>query len=188
MWTFMPALTAYHLLVLPCVFALGPVIFQRELGGAGPWAIVVASFGIGTLIGGVISLRVKPARPMLAAAVAFMVCACQPIIVAYGGSLPVIVGLELIAGVAVTFAWTLWDTTLGREIPPHALSRVTSLDWFTTAGVLPIGYAVVGWATGLLGTRATMLVASLVVIGLCAAAVAVGDVRHLRRTQESVAS
>ena len=37
-----------------------------------------------------------------------------------------------------------WETTLGRLIPPHALSRVTSLDWFTTVGLMPLGYAVAG--------------------------------------------
>ena len=77
---------------------------------------------------------------------------------------------------------------LGREIPPHALARVTSLDWFTTAGALPVGYAVVAWLAGLLGTRTTMLVSGLAVIGLCAASLATGDVRRLRRAQESVAS
>ena len=32
MWSFMPALSAYHLIALPCVLALGPVIADRELG------------------------------------------------------------------------------------------------------------------------------------------------------------
>src|SRR5215217_5724961 len=47
MWTFMPALTTYHLIALPCVLALGPVIADRELGGAGAWAVIVTCFGVG---------------------------------------------------------------------------------------------------------------------------------------------
>jgi MFS family permease len=192
----MPTLTTYHLLALPCVFVLGPVIAQRDLGGAGAWATIAACFGVGTVVGGLVALRLEPRRPMLACAVAFLGCACQPIIVAYGGSTGAIAGLQLVAGVAVSFGWTLWDTTLGQEIPPHALARVTSLDFFTTTGALPLGYALVAWMAGTLGTRSTMLVSGLVVIALCLGALAVGDVRRLRRLrrlrphapQESIAS
>ena len=53
MWTFMPALTAYHLIALPCVLALGPVIADRELGGAGSWAVIVTCFGAGTILGAI---------------------------------------------------------------------------------------------------------------------------------------
>ena len=60
MWTFMPALTAYHLIALPCVLALGPVIADRELGGAGSWAVIVTCFGAGTILGAI--ARAAPAR------------------------------------------------------------------------------------------------------------------------------
>ena len=107
MWTFMPALSAYHLVALPCVLALGPVIADRDLGG-------------------------------------------------------------------VSAGFTLWETTLGREIPPEALSRVTSLDWFTTAGLRPLGFAAVAAVAAAGGTRATMLVASLVVLALLCVALVGG--------------
>jgi hypothetical protein len=84
-----------------------------------------------------------------------------------------------VAGVAVSYGFTLWDTSLGREIPPHALSRVTSLDWFTTTGLMPIGFAVVAPAAELFGTRTTMLACGVTVIALFATALAVGDVRRL---------
>jgi hypothetical protein len=66
-----------------------------------------------------------------------------------------------------------------REIPPAALSRVTSLDWFTTTGLMPIGFALVAPAAQLLGTRTTMLVSSLIVLALFLGALAAGDVRRL---------
>ena len=62
MWTFMPALTAYHLIALPGVLALGPVIADRELGGAGAWAVIVTCFGVGTILGAVAALRLRAAR------------------------------------------------------------------------------------------------------------------------------
>jgi hypothetical protein len=91
-----------------------------------------------------------------------------------------IAALQLLAGIAVAYGFTLWDTSLGREIPPQALSRVVSLDWFTTTGAMPVGFAVIAPIASLLGTRTTMLVSGLAVIALCAVALAVGDVRRLQ--------
>ncbi len=180
MWTFMPAFSAYHLLALPGVLALGPVIADRELNGASSWAAIVTAFGIGTLLGNTIALRTRPRHPMLGATVAFMVAACQAPIIAYGSSTVVIAALELVAGIAVALGFTLWETSLGREIPPQALSRVTSLDWFTTTGAMPLGFALVAPAAHLFGTQETMLACGLIVIVLCAGALAAGDVRRLR--------
>ena len=42
---------------------------------------------------------------------------------------------------AVAIGFALWETALGRLIPASALSRVTSLDRFTTVGLMPVGYA-----------------------------------------------
>lgn len=180
MWTFMPALTTYHLIALPCVLALGPVIAARELGGAASWAAIVTCFGIGTIIGAVLSLRLRVQRPMLVCVLCFLAAACQPVIIGFAGSTEAIAAFELLAGIGVSAGFTLWETTLGREIPPAALSRVTSLDWFTTAGAMPLGFAAVAAVAAALGTRTTMLSASLAVLALLAAALAAGDVRRLR--------
>jgi MFS family permease len=179
MWTFMPAFTAYHLLALPCVLALGPVIADRDLSGASSWALISTTFGIGTIAGSILVLRAKPRHPMYGATLAFMIAACQSPIIAFGGSTIVIAALQLVAGIAVAYGFTLWDTSLGREIPPHALGRVTSLDWFTTTGAMPIGFAVVAPAAQLLGTQETMAAAGAIVIALLLAALAAGDVRRL---------
>jgi MFS family permease len=192
MWTFMPAMAAYHLIALPGVLALGPVIADRDLGGAGAWGIITSAFGIGTIIGNGIALRVQPSRPMFVAALATAIASTQPIIIALGGTTAVIAGLELLAGIAVSFAFGQWETTLGREIPEHALARVTSLDYFSSAGVMPLGFVLVGPVAGLAGTVPTMVVSGLLVLGLSVAAALVPDIRHLpRRTsapQESMAS
>jgi hypothetical protein len=192
MWSFMPVMGAYHLIALPGVLALGPVIANRDLGGATAWGIITSAFGIGTIIGNGIALRVQPSRPMFVATVATAVASTQPIIIALGGSTPVIAGLELLAGIAVSFAFGQWETTLGREIPQHALARVTSLDYFSSAGVMPLGFALVGPVAALAGAVPTMVVSGLVVVVLSAAAATVPDIRQLRRgpaaAQESMAS
>ena len=188
MWSFMPALTAYHLIALPCVLALGPVIADQRLAGAASWAAITVGFGVGTILGGILSLRVEFQRPMLACVLCFVGASCQPIIIGFAGSTTAIAGFELLAGIAVSAGFTQWETTLGREIPAQALSRVTSLDWFTTAGTMPLGFAAVAGVAAAIGTQTTMLVSALVVIALCGAALAMGDVTRLRRREAAILS
>jgi MFS family permease len=183
---FMPGFSAYHLVALPCVLALGAVLAAEELGGAGSWAIITSSFGLGTIAGSAIGLRWKPRRPIRASAVAFLGAACQPAIIALAGSTAAIAAFEALAGVAVAIGFAQWETTLGRLIPGQALSRVTSLDWFTTVGVMPLGYALAGPVAEAAGLHETMVAASVVTVALFAAALAVRDVREL--PQESMAS
>jgi hypothetical protein len=183
---FMPAFSAYHLIALPCVLGLGAVLADEELGGAGAWAIITSCFGAGTILGSAIGLRWKPGRPMLAAALAFVGASAQPAIIALAGSTAAIAAFEALAGIAVAIGFAQWETTLGRLIPGGALSRVTSLDWFTTVGLMPLGYALAGPIADAAGLHETMVAASVLCVVLFAVALAVPDVRAVR--QESIAS
>ena len=183
---FMPAFSAYHLVALPCLLALGAVLADQELGGAGAWAIITSSFGAGTIVGSAIGLRWKPHRPMLAASLAFIGASAQPAIIALAGSTAAIAAFEALAGVAVAIGFAQWETTLGRLIPGQALSRVTSLDWFTTVGLMPLGYAVAGPIADAVGLHETMVGAAALTAALFCVALAMRDVRGV--TQESIAS
>ena len=175
--SFLGVLGAYHLIALPCVLALGPVVAERELGGASSWAVIVTMFGIGSIVGAAIGLRASPRRPMVACAVAFLGAACQPAIIAGAGSTLAIGAFELLAGICVAYGFTTWETTLGREVPARALSRVTSFDWFTSVGLMPLGYALVGPVADAVGLDPTMFAATALVGTLALAALLVRDVR-----------
>jgi len=186
MLAFMPPFSAYHFIALPCVLALGAVLANEELGGAGSWAIITSCFGAGTIAGSILGLRWKPPHPMLAATLAFVGAACQPAIIALAGSTAAIAAFEAAAGVAVAIGFTQWETTLGRLIPGRALSRVTSLDWFTTVGLMPLGYAVAGPLADTFGLHETMVGATIITGAMFLGALAVREIRTL--PQESMAS
>lgn len=183
MWVFMIVIGGYHLIALPCVLALGPLVADRELDGASSWAIIVALFGVGAVLGSALALRLKPRRPMVVCGVAFLGAACQPAIIAGAGSTLLIGGLELLAGICVAYGFTLWETTLGREVPPHALSRVTSFDWFTAVGMMPIGYALVGPLADAVGLHPIMFAATAIMVCLAAVSITLPGVRGLEDTR-----
>ena len=86
--------------------------------------------------------------------------------------------LEVLAGICVTGAFTLWDTSLQEHIPDHALSRVSSYDYLTSVGLIPVGNIVAGLISGVVGLRPSLI--GMSAIGMVIAAV-VASARAVRR-------
>jgi MFS family permease len=184
-WTGLIALAAYHVIVLPAVFVLGPILSERELNGASSWAIIVAGFGVGSVIGQVLIYRLPFRRPMRASMIGFVIASSQAAIIGSGLPVAAIAALEALTGVAVSIAFTLWETSLQQHIPSRALSRVSSYDFTASAGLMPIGLALAGPISDSIGLHTTLRLMSLVGIASALACLAVPAVRELARPEES---
>jgi len=174
---------AYHAIVLPAVFVLGPVTVSDRLGGAGAWAAVVVSFGIGSILGDVVLLRYRPPHALRVAGLALVVASCQAAV--YGSGLG-IVGtcvLQCLAGVGVTMFFTLWEVSLQEHIPGEALSRVSSFDYLAATALMPVGTALAGPIAEAAGTQTTLLAMSGLGIASALAFLAVPGVRSLPRVE-----
>src|SRR4051794_10092319 len=135
------AMASYHVFVLPAVFVLGPALAERELDGASSWATIVACWGIGTAVGNLVAFRVSIRRPVMVAALALVGASAQGVILGSGLGTAGIAALELVAGVASSLFFTLWDTSIQEQVPPHAISRVSSYDFSVSLGLMPLGMA-----------------------------------------------
>jgi MFS family permease len=120
------AMSSYHVFVLPAVFVLGPALAERELDGASSWATIVACFGVGSIIGNVLAMRLPLPRPVFMAAVALVGASTQAVIIGSGLGTAGIAALELLAGICVALFFTLWDLSIQEQIPPRAESRVSA--------------------------------------------------------------
>jgi hypothetical protein len=174
-------MSAYHVFVLPAVFVLGPALAKRELGGASSWAIIVACFGVGSVVGNVVALRLPLPRPVFMAAVALVGASTQALIIGSGLGTAGIAGLELLAGICVALFFTLWDLSIQEQIPPRAVSRVSAYDFTVSMGLMPLGMAVCGPLADAIGLHATLRWMSAVGIVSALAWLAQPSVRSLRR-------
>lgn len=175
------SLLAYHVIVLPAIFVLGPVLADDSLGGPRAWAVIVSAFGAGGVAGNLLLLRWRPSRPMLMSLSFLIVASTQAAIIGSGLPLAAIAGLEALAGVAVAGFFTLWETSLQEQIPEHALSRVSSYDFLVSVGSLPLGAALAGPVSEAVGLRTTMLGMTVLGIAFTLACLSVPGVRALRR-------
>jgi MFS family permease len=180
-WSMLLGLASYHAIVLPSVFALGPVLAERDLGGPGAWALISGGFGVGSILGQLLLLRWRPVRPVRASAACLVFASMQAAIIGSGLPVPAIAALEAGAAVAVQAYFTLWETSIQEQIPAGAVSRVGSYDYFAATGMLPLGTAVTSAIGAAVGLRPTLIAMSVVGVAAALAVLSVPSVRHLRR-------
>src|SRR4029079_2880658 len=85
-----------------------------------------------------------PAYALRVGALMLVGASCQAAII--GSHLPVggVGLLEPLTGIFVTGTFTLWETSLGEHIPAGSLSRVSSYDYLSSTGMIPLGNVPVG--------------------------------------------
>jgi predicted MFS family arabinose efflux permease len=159
---------------------LGPQIARQHLGGAGAWAAFGVAFGVGGLLGGAAVLSFKPHRPIATAGLLWTLVALPQFALALIAPRPVVILGAFAAGLGITTGNVLWETTLQRRIPPAALSRVSSYDWLGSLVLFPVGLAVAGPLSALLGIETTLLVSAVCIVGSGLLIAALPAVRAVR--------
>ena len=157
LWATVAGSSLYLLAVIAPLMVLGPVVADRELGGAGAWGAIAAAIGLGTLAGSVAAGRVRPARPILVVAVLLAGPAFTAVALALVLPVPAIAVLGFVAGATEGFMEVVWITALQERIPVAALSRVSSYDTLGSFVFMPVGFALAGPVAAVAGTGPTLL-------------------------------
>jgi len=186
--SFLGGMASYHAIVLPAIFVLGPVLAADELNGAGSWAIITAGFGVGCVLGDLLLLRWRPRFALRVASLMLIGASCQAAFIGSGFGEWTIAGLEVLAGICVTGTFTLWETSLQEHVPDRALSRVSSYDYLTSAGVIPLGNLVIGFVTVAIGLHHALFAMTTVGVTVAVAVASVPAVRHLPRAATAAAA
>ncbi|MEV4474233.1 MFS transporter [Nonomuraea sp. NPDC049504] len=162
---------------------LGPLMAKESLGGPAAWSAFLTGEAVGTIVGVLVSLRVRPRRPILVAVLLCLPTALPYVTLGVGAPLWAIVGAAFVLGVCFDVFGVLWQTTMQREVPPEALSRVSSYDVLGSLMFGPIGLLLAGPAAAVFGTQQALLgCAALVLLSTLAALLSPG-VRNLRAPQ-----
>jgi MFS family permease len=179
LWVIVAQWSLLCLLVFPAYMVLGAVVADRDLGGARSWGLILAGEGFGAVAGALVMLRLELRRPLVVGVAGAASFALPLIALATGMPVGVVAAASVVTGFCVQMFATVWDTAMQRHVEPEALARVSSYDWFGTVGTLPIGYALVGPLSSLLGIDGALWLAALVWAAASAAVLTVPSVRHL---------
>ena len=139
--------------------ALGPIVADRDLGGAAVWGTVLGAVGVGALAGSLVATRARPRRPLLFVAALEGLFGLPLAFLAAGVPAAVLAIGAFLSGVGMMLGNSVWESTLQRHIPADSLSRVSSYDWFGSFAFYPLGLALWGSVAGAIGLHTTLWLA-----------------------------
>jgi MFS family permease len=165
---------------------LGPVASKRYYHGAGAWAAVATAAAVGSVLAGLLAIRLKPRYPLRVAVLAGLMTGFPALAFAASLPVPVIAVAALLDGAGLVVFESLWQTSVQRHIPDEMLSRASSYDYVGSFAAVPVGLAVAGPVIGILGLRPELLVAGGLSVLLPAGMLLFPSVRNLRDIPDPV--
>ncbi|MBO3749382.1 MFS transporter [Streptosporangiaceae bacterium NEAU-GS5] len=162
---------------------LGPVEAVNRLGGPAVWGLVLACGGAGAMLGGLITLWLRPYRPLRAAVLAVTLFPAPILALALGLPAFGVAAAALAGGCGLIVFNTLWETTLQQSIPQDRLSRVSAYEWFGSYACNPIGLLLVPAVSARAGHQAVLWASGTAMVALAASLFLVPEVRAQVREQ-----
>jgi len=142
---------------------LAPLIVKKHYGGAAQYGLVGSMFGIGLVLGGVITLRWRPSRPLLVSCICAAPFGIGTWMLAFLVPFPVLLAAQVLAGTGLAIHLALWFTVFQQQVPEHARARVSSYDALGSFVLIPLGTVAVGPLAGWIGVRTTLFAAGVVI-------------------------
>jgi MFS family permease len=184
LWKAVALVCVSNLMAAP-YFVFGPVIAKDSLGGPGAWGVILAAGSVGWVIGGLVSARYRPARPMLACELAALLWPLLTVpVLAFHPSVAAVAVAASVGGAGIAMGLTYWFTTLQSKVPAESLSRVSSYDDLGSFVFNPLGFAIAGPIGASIGITATLIASAVVSASAGLAAIATPSIRRLRLDPE----
>jgi MFS family permease len=156
LWIDTVAGALFNLLTWGPYLVLGPVLARDYLGGASAWGAILACYGGGATLGGLLVLGRRPRRPLLVGTLANLGYPLPPLALALHLPALAVAAGALVAGLGSALGSALWATVTQQRVPARALSRVGA---FTMVGAFafgPVALAAAGPVAAAVGARAVL--------------------------------
>ena len=185
LWAIVLEFTAMTAVTSGTINVLGPVVAHTRLGGARSWGLILAAYGVGAVLGGLVMIRFRPRRMLLVASIGAGVFAVLLFALAVPLTVPLVMAAAAIVGISSEVFLVNWVTTMQQEIPHDLLSRLSSFDAIGSFALAPVGVAAAGPLAAAFGISAVLVAGGLLIVLLTLAVLLVPEVRQLRRRTPS---
>jgi MFS family permease len=129
---------------------LPKLVEQAWHGGVGSYGLLFTLQGVGMLVGSIVVGQTAPTRRR--GTKIYWLFTINSAFAALIGLSPwygAAAALQVGRGFCIGYAITLWETMLMQRVPQQMLSRVISMDWFGSIGLLPLGLGIWAGLSGL---------------------------------------
>ncbi|MFD5563377.1 MFS transporter [Kitasatospora griseola] len=167
----------------PLTPLLGSLVVPAH--GATVFGVLNGMFGAGTVIGGLIAIRLKPVRPLAAGAFAVLVFPLQQFALAFDLPWPVLGAAMLVSGIGISFWGVMWATSVQTQVPGEVLNRIHAYEVAGSVCMFPLGSALAGPAMEAFGAQHVLVVGGIVTVLTAAALLLSPPIRGLRRVPDA---
>ena len=178
-WVTVLSATQFLMMALAPLFVLGPSVAKQQYGSIGVFGVILVAFGAGSLAGGIVGLRWRPRKPLVVGLALCAIWPCVGIAMALGAPRGSVYLIAAGGSFGTALFEIFWSTLLAQEIPPQALSRVSSFDWMGSLALLPVGYALAGPIGAAFGAREVLVVFGVITVLASFAALLPRETREL---------
>ncbi len=149
------------MVVLAAETVLLPIVSRREFGTDTAYVLSAVAFSVGSIISALLCVKIKVKHEGYVSIFVWMFIIIAPLALAFPVSEVFIVIAYLLAGFSVGPWEAWWSAAVQREVPRHLLGRVFSIDHMGSAGLMPVGMALIGPAVALFGEKELLIGASI---------------------------
>ncbi|WP_239114802.1 MFS transporter [Planotetraspora kaengkrachanensis] len=180
MWAVILVWAVYGVVVFGPLVPLGASLVTEDLGRSA-YGWMMSAVGAGTILGGMIAMYVRPARPLATGAVVMTAFFLEPLVVATRMPAGVMAAGFALAGSAWAFWSVMWATSIQTKVAPDVLNRVTAYEVGGSVLSMPIGQALSGPVSERVGADHVLLFGFGVGLAGIAVLLSVPAIRNLRR-------
>jgi len=145
---------------------LTPYFLKHDLGASA--RIVGLSFACAGAAGAIGSLVVgsmpSPRRRIRAMSLAWLISMLAALIICVAHAPWEVFLIGMISAPLSVYGNVIWESLLQAEVPRELLGRISSVDWFVSLGLTPLGIMLASELTATIGIRRYMFGAVLVCI------------------------
>jgi hypothetical protein len=151
--------------------------------GSATFGLVMSALGAGSVLGGLVAMRLRPRYPLRAGALSIILWTLMPLSVALGLPAPLVAGCYAVSGAGMAFWIVMFHTSVQTHIPQDVLGRVHAYDAAGSLVMKPVGQAVAGPLAVIAGTVPLLFVSASMALVTCVLLLAIPAVRDLRRAE-----
>ena len=142
---------------------LVPYLIRNDFGGgAATFGAIMSAGGLGGITTALLMSRFgAPRRHVTVMYVAWAVSSLSTAGFAIAGAPWQLFVFSFVGFALNTVGMVMWNALMQTRVPSEMLGRVSSLDWFVSAGLIPVSFALTGPIAELIGTEATLIGAGL---------------------------
>jgi MFS transporter, DHA3 family, tetracycline resistance protein len=113
----------------------------------------LAFFGVVSAVAALVSTSLKPPRKRVRTMVSmWLISACGVIVASGAHSIWPLMVSAVMTGPTLLFGNVIWESLMQTEVPRELLGRASSVDWFVSLGLTPVGLIAAGSLAAWVGT------------------------------------